>query len=300
MLGFSSTKSTLLASYHHQKLPHAILLHGKKGIGKASFAKKFCGDILGGKNDAHPDLLLIEKEAEKKEINVEKIRQISGFANQTSAISENKFIIIDSACELNKSAANALLKVLEEPRPNNFLILISHNLSRVLPTIRSRCHIIKIPNFSLENFSEVLQQKNIKFSADEMKFLAEICDNSPAEAINFGADLTRVYQLFLRSIINKKIGEELLKKISDKNFSFTVFEKICEFFFNRLLKNLNKNQLHFFFDEKEVFQNLIQNFSAEKIFTIIDESLISLHKTAPLYLDKKLCVLNIFNRLCHE
>ncbi len=300
MIGFNSTKSTLLHSYNSHKLHHAILLHGKKGIGKSSFAKAFCTEILGTKNLTHPDLLIIEKEAEKKEITVDKIRKIAEFVNQTSAISENKFIIIDSACELNKSASNALLKILEEPHKNNFLILISHNLSRVLPTIRSRCQIKKIPALSLENFSEVLRQKNFKLPADELQFLAEICDNSPAEALEFGADLVRFYQLFLRSILNNKIGEELLKKISEKNFSFTIFEKIFEFFISRLLKNLNNAETKFFFDEKEVFLILTQKFSTKKIFAIADESLIPLRKTTSLYLDKKLCIINIFNRICYE
>lgn len=300
LIGFDQVKSSLGNSFQNQKLHHAILLSGKKGVGKASFAKEFCTKILGEKNSPHPDFLIIEKEPEKREITVDKIRKIADFMNQTSAISPYKFILIDSACELNKAASNALLKILEEPHKNNFLILISHNLNRVLPTIRSRCFIKKIPDLSLADFAEVLKQQNVKFSADEMNFLAEICDNSPADAINFGADLVRFYQLFLRSILNKKIGDELYKKISDKNFSFVIFEKIFEFFISRLLKNLNGVETKFFFDEKEVFANLTQKFSTKKIFAIADESLIMLHKTTSLYLDKKLCMTNIFNRICYD
>ena len=63
LLGFDSIKSRLLASYQNKKLPHAILLLGKKGIGKASFAREFALQIT----HSNPDILLIEKEAEKKE-----------------------------------------------------------------------------------------------------------------------------------------------------------------------------------------------------------------------------------------
>jgi len=300
MIGFNVIESSLLNSYNNQKLHHAILLNGKKGIGKASFAKEFVAKILDIKNANHPDLLLIEKEAEKKEITVDKIRKITDFLNQTSAISLNKFIIIDSACELNKSASNALLKILEEPHKNNFLILISHNLNRVLPTIRSRCQIVKIPDLTLENFTEILREKTPRIPANELQFLSEICDNSAADAINLGPDLIRFYGLFLRSILNKKIGEELLKKISEKNFPFMVFEKIFEFFISRLVKISCGTELEFFFDEKEVFTNLTQKFSAKEIFQIADESLILLHKTTSIYLDKKLAVTNIFNRICYE
>jgi len=297
MIGFDSTHTSLLTSFQNQKLHHAILLHGKKGTGKASFAKEFVMKILDAKNTNHPDLLLIEKEAEKREITVDKIRKISAFANQTSAISSYKFIIIDSACELNKSASNALLKILEEPHKNNFLILISHNLGRVLPTIRSRCQIVKTSDLSFENFSEILRKKNPAISVGELQFLAEICDNSPADAINSGKDLTKIYELLLNSFSDKKIDAELLRKISDKNFSFAIFEKTFEFFINRLLKNLSSLSLNFFFNEEEVFLNLIQKFSAKEIFAIADETLILLHKTTSLNLDKKLTLINIFNQL---
>jgi DNA polymerase-3 subunit delta' len=299
LIGFNQTKSALLKSYQTQKLHHAILLHGKKGIGKASFAAEIAKEILG-KSALYPDLLLIEKEAEKKEITVDKIRKIADFSNQTSAISANKFILIDSACELNKSASNALLKILEEPRPNNFLILISHNLNRVLPTIRSRCQIVKIPDLSLRDFTEILRQNNLQFPPKDLQFLSEIFDNSPAEAITLGLELTRFYELFLRSLYNKKISEELLKKISDKNFSFTIFEKSFEFFISRLLKRLNAALDNFYFDEEKVFLNLIQKHSAQKIFMIADESLNLLRRTTQLSLDKKLSFINIFNQVCYE
>ena len=299
LIGFNQTKSALLKSYQTQKLHHAILLYGKKGIGKASFAAEIAKEILG-KSALYPDLLLIEKEAEKKEITVDKIRKIADFSNQTSAISTNKFILIDSACELNKSASNALLKILEEPRPNNFLILISHNLNRVLPTIRSRCQIVKIPDLSLHDFTEILRQNNLQFPPKDLQILSEIFNNSPAEAITLGLELTRFYELFLRSLYNKKISEELLKKISDKNFSFTIFEKSFEFFISRLLKRLNATLDNFYFDEEKVFLNLIQKHSAQKIFMIADESLNLLRQTTQLSLDKKLSFINIFNQVCYE
>lgn len=288
LIGFNSVKSTLLSSYQNHKLPHAILLSGKKGIGKATFANEFALQIT----HSNPDVLVIEKEAEKKEISVEKIRQIKDFVNHTSAISESKFIIVNSACELNKSASNALLKILEEPHPNNFLILIAHNLYRVLPTIRSRCQIVKIPDLSREDFTKIVKS--------DVDFLSEICDNSPVEAINLGAELSRFYALFLRSILNKKLSEELLKKIAEKNSSrenyFQVVEKSCEFFFNRLVKFYHNSVTKFYFEEEEVFLRLKQKFSAQKILTIYDESLILLRKTTSLHLDKKLTLINIFNK----
>ncbi len=300
MIGFEFIKSEIIKSYQANKLHHAILLHGKKGIGKSNFAKKIAQELTNNYKNNNPDVFVIEKDAEKKEIGIDKIRSIKDFVNQTSAVSLNKFIIIDSACELNKSSSNALLKVLEEPRPNNFLILVAHNINRVLPTLISRCHLITAPQLTRADFNQVLAQNNLNFSAQDLNFLSEICDNAPADAITFGNNLARFYELFLRSVVNKKISPELLKQIADKNFSFVIFEKLVEFFCNRLSKTKNNIAIDFYFEEEKVFLNLTRKFSAEEIFTICDESYAMLRKTTNFNLDKKLCFINFFNLICYR
>ena len=297
MIGFDTLHSELLNSHHNQKLHHAILLHGKKGTGKSSFAKEFARNILQNTQDINPDLLIIEKEDKKKEITVNKARDVINFINKTSASSPYKFIIIDSACELNKSAANAVLKVLEEPHANNFLILISHNLNKVLPTIRSRCQIIQAPNLTMTDFNQILEQQNLQFPENDLKFLSEICDNSPAEVINAGLDLIRFYELFLRSICNNKIGDELIKQISNKEFNFTIVEKSFEFFITRLLKQIHGAKINHYFDEEKVFLRLSQKFSTQELLAIGESNLSLLRKTLPISLDKKLSFINIFNTL---
>jgi DNA polymerase-3 subunit delta' len=271
------------------------LLNGKSGIGKASFAKNFAFEILDAKNENHPDILIIEKEDGKKEISVEKIREISSFLNQTSAISKNKVIIIDSADELNRSSSNALLKILEEPRNNNFLILISHSISKLLPTIRSRCQIIKINDLSFDDFSKIVKSEMPQILDEQIKILSEICDNSPAKAINDGEDLIWLYDSFLNSLKDKKIDEELLKKLADKKFNFENFIEIINFFFLRLIKFYNGKTDYFLFDEKEVFQDLKNKFSLEQIFYINDEANSSIARANSLSLDKKLTFINFYN-----
>ncbi|MBM5782326.1 MAG: AAA family ATPase [Pelagibacterales bacterium] len=295
LIGFDSLKINLLNSHKNHKLHHAILIHGKKGIGKSTFIKELVQDLLETKNQNHPDLLLIEKDDGKKEISVEKIRKIAEFSNQTSAISRYKFIVIDSADELNKSSSNALLKILEEPHNNNFLILISHNPNKVLATIRSRCQELKVPDLSFEEFKKILQKNYPNISEDELLFLSEICDNSPAKAISNQEELIEIYQNFLESLENKKIDNNLYKKVSDKNFSFEVIEEIILFFLNRLLKFFSGFEVDFYFNEKEVFLYLKNNISFANLLDLEEKIKILLQKNKSLNLDKKLTLINVFN-----
>lgn len=296
MIGFDSIKSRLITHHQKNKLPHAILLHGKKGIGKASFAQELILEIFRGKAN-HPDLFLIKKQENKRDIVVDQIRQIADFVNQTSAISAHKFIIIDAADDLNRAASNALLKILEEPHPNNFLILISHNPSKLLPTIKSRCQLIKIPDLSSDDFAKILQKNILKFSSEEIKILAIMCDSSPAKAIDAGREMIEIYSAFLNSIKNQIIDEEIFKKISEKNFNFEIFSETITFFFHRW-SLYSSGQIEFFlFDEKEVFQILSQKFSAEKIFDVTDKVAKSLIQANTLNLDKKLLLVNLFGHL---
>lgn len=288
LLGFDKIHQQLFEAFSKEKLPHALIICGKKGSGKASFAKDFALKIT----NSNPDILVIEKDAEKREINVDKIRGIKDFVNQTSAISKEKFIIIDSACELNKSASNAVLKILEEPQKDNFLILIAHNINRVLPTIRSRCQIFKKDDLNRDQFAKIVK--------DNVDFLSEICDHSPAQAINTGAELARFYELFLRSILNQKLSEELLKKAAEKTYDFSIIERCCEFFFSRMIRFMSSDELRFFFEEEKVFLTLKPKFSAEEFFQIADESLDLLRKTTSLYLDRKITLINIFNKICRD
>jgi hypothetical protein len=160
--------------------------------------------------------------------------------------------------------------------------------------------LIKIDDFSKEQFNQILQNNNITLEENVLILLSEMCENSPALAISMHQDLLRIYQLFIRSIINKKISDELIKKISDKNFAFIIFERVFSTFFNRLIKNLNKINLNLINEEKESFNFISNNLQINNILELIEKIMISFNQINLLYLDKKLFIINIFNSLCHE
>lgn len=142
------------------KLPHSLLLHGPEGLGKNNFALSLAKSLLCLSDDAngnckhckscnlleagtHPDFILLAPEEAGKLIKVDSVRELTDKINQTGQISSRRVIIISPAEAMNPAAANALLKTLEEPAPGVFIILVSHQLDSIIPTIRSRCQLCR-------------------------------------------------------------------------------------------------------------------------------------------------------------
>ena len=157
-----------VTAWRRGSLHHAWLLAGPKGVGKATFARDAATRVLaeaaGPAVDApgletpddhriaklveagsHPDLRWLERLTNEKtdnlarNITVDQVRSLGDLFDLTPALSPWRVVVMDSIDDLEKSAANALLKMLEEPPANTIFFLVSHAPGRLLPTIRSRC-----------------------------------------------------------------------------------------------------------------------------------------------------------------
>ncbi len=138
--------------FERDQLAHAYLFAGAGQLGKKSFAKKFA-EFVGCK---FPDLMFAEPEG-GKEISIEKIREVQNFLAYKSYNGGFKIVIIDNAHLMSQEAQNCFLKTLEEPKGKTILILISSKPEMLLPTIFSRCQIIKFlgrPSPSQEKIEE--------------------------------------------------------------------------------------------------------------------------------------------------
>lgn len=144
------------------KLPHALMLAGPKGIGKRHLAEALahvllclspvegtpCGKCRScqlNHAQTHPDFLVLEPEEGSKAIKVDQVRGLIESLGKTAQQGGYKVLVLEPAEAMNTNSANALLKSLEEPADNTLLILVSHTPSAVLPTIRSRCQLRLLP-----------------------------------------------------------------------------------------------------------------------------------------------------------
>ncbi|WP_158625989.1 AAA family ATPase [Arsenicitalea aurantiaca] len=156
------------------RLPGAILLHGPQGIGKATLAFRIARDILTATGDedahrvdeqviadAHPNLFVLRKQLKDARsfytvIRVDEIRDLRERMRRTRGRAGHRIAIIDSIDDCNPSAANALLKTLEEPPADTVFLLVSHRPGTLLPTIRSRCHVVALRPLPDEDVRAVL------------------------------------------------------------------------------------------------------------------------------------------------
>nr|WP_321459071.1 DNA polymerase III subunit delta' [uncultured Cohaesibacter sp.] len=223
--GHNKEEQRFLSSWQSGKMHHAWLLTGPKGIGKATFAFRAArfifneglhaqgGGLLGDmaaptslncpedcnavrlvSNLAHPNLLVIDRPYDQKgkkfktEITVDEVRRTVRFFGSTAGEKTWRVCIVDPADDLNNNAANALLKILEEPPARTIFFLVSHAPGRLLPTIRSRCRRL---NFSpLENpvLGEAISQLEIAEGKDTIDQLCKSCDGSIRKAAELQSD----------------------------------------------------------------------------------------------------------------
>tara|TARA_Y100000389_G_C17334190_1_gene449731 strand:+ start:24 stop:962 length:939 start_codon:yes stop_codon:yes gene_type:complete len=186
LYGLDDYHNEIINLYLKKKLPNKILFSGKKGSGKSTLAYHILNFIFSAseenkydldnkhininnksfilvKNNTHPNFYLIDLIDEKKNIDVNQIREMIKYSNKSSFNNLPRFILIDNIENLNKNSVNALLKIVEEPNENLFFILIHNSEKNILPTLRSRCIIFKI-NLSYDtcvNIVNLIIGKNI-------------------------------------------------------------------------------------------------------------------------------------------
>src|SRR5215469_14583121 len=210
LLGHENAERELRRLADGKRLPHALLLTGPRGIGKATLAFRLARFLLAQSGDrahsglavdpasnafrrvasgGHADLLTVERAYDprrrrrRSEIIIEDVREIAGFMRLTAAEEGWRIVIVDGAEEMNRNAANALLKILEEPPRRGLLLLVSHSSGRLLPTVRSRCRHFPLKTLPRPVVLRLLAQYRPELAGPEAEALAGLAEGSIGRAI---------------------------------------------------------------------------------------------------------------------
>lgn len=185
-----TTWQQLQAARQQAHLPHALLFSGQTGCGHEQLVYAFAQSLLCLKPDAngyacqqcrscqvfaanaHPDFLQLAVPEDKQVITVEQIRSLGRFLELSRSYSPHRIAVILGADAMNVNAANSLLKSLEEPADNSYILLFTANVSSLLPTVRSRCQQLRLPLPSATEALSWLEQHSLVQPATELLLLA--------------------------------------------------------------------------------------------------------------------------------
>ena len=235
LVGHEDAVAQIATAYKSGKLHHALLLAGPAGIGKATFAFRLAHHLLANPDPAHapatflpadPESSLFRQIAQgshpgvlhltrpvnektkgfKSVVTVDEIRRVSRFVSMTAHDGSYRIVIVDPADDMNTNAANALLKNLEEPPQRTLFVLITHSLGSLLPTIRSRCQLIRFKPLEAQSLLHVLEGLNAGLPDDpgQRGLLAERAGGSVREALL----LTQFGGIDIADAVTEYLGSE--------------------------------------------------------------------------------------------
>jgi DNA polymerase-3 subunit delta' len=266
LAGHEAAEAALLEAHAQGRLPHALILGGPRGIGKATLAFRLARYLLVQGTAApslfaaappsslalaennpvfsrvaaggHADLLTIERginpnkwkkrdpppdaDARKRvlrdEIVVDDTREVANFLRLTPAEGGWRIVIVDSADDMNRNAANALLKILEEPPQRSLLLLVSHAPGRLLPTIRSRCRKLTLKPLPEAEIVRLIGHYRPDIAESDARALARLAPGSIGRALDLaasgGLDLYRVLLKLLNPL--PELDAAALHTLADK------------------------------------------------------------------------------------
>ena len=227
LFGHREAEAALLNAYRSGKIPHAWLIGGPQGIGKATLAYRMARFVLANADplsasvgqaetlsvdpadhvarqiasEAHGGLLVLERGLNDRGvlrtvITVDETRETISFFGSTAAIDGWRVCIVDTVDELNPNAANALLKILEEPPQRSLFLLVSHSPARALPTILSRCRKLPLRPLSTADVVRAAALATDKDPNDPaLNEAAEAAEGSVSRALTLlGGDALKLQQ----------------------------------------------------------------------------------------------------------
>lgn len=205
-----------------ERMHHAWLLAGKKGLGKMHFALAAARELVAEPGvpqpeGQHPDILVLtnlpkdDKEEKRREegkdfelarnIKIAQIREMQRRLTTRPTLGSRRAVIIDPADDMETSSSNALLKSLEEPPEGTFFLLVAHRPARLLPTIRSRCRLLRFPTLDDSDIARIVAEQTPGADAATRAAAVAAAAGSPGAAIEFVAQELGSVDALMRRIV---------------------------------------------------------------------------------------------------
>ena len=263
LIGHESAEDHLLTAYRTGKLHHAWMFTGPQGIGKATLAYRFAKFLFANPDPSsptvdsatdlsidsdnisakrvmargHSDLLVLQRELNPKtkklrpQISVDDARKTGNFFAKTAGEGGWRICIIDAADEMNANAANAVLKILEEPPQRCIFLVISHAPGRLLPTIRSRCLKLELNPLQDNQVKEVLSNGMLQVEVNDtdLAALVTLSKGSPGRARDLATSIGARQFLMFEKLAEHgngfdtgallKLTEEFSKRGAEEQFN---------------------------------------------------------------------------------
>ena len=287
LFGLDTYFNDLKDLYKSNNLPNKILLSGLKGSGKSTLSLHLINYVLSKdeehtydftnfkinkknrsfnlvKNNSSPNLYLIDVKKDKKNIEINQIRELINFCNKSSFNSKPRFILIDNIELMNLNSNNALLKILEEPNANIYFILIN-NSKKILPTIYSRCLNFRISlthKEYIDNFNSITKMN-----------VYDLINKDLLSHYFTTGDIFMLYQFSIKNnldLLNINLENFLLKIIDESYYKKEIYmiNLIYVFIQMYFLKNISlKNNYEFYNNFVETIDNIKRyNLDVESLF----------------------------------
>lgn len=345
LTGHEAAERQLLDAFNSKRMHHAWLITGPRGIGKATLAWRMARFVLahppvaddglfGGTFDAkpetldlpqshpvfqrvlsggHADIITVERAVDEKtkklrsEIVIDDIRQLNQFFSKTAGEGGWRVAIVDAADEMNRNAANALLKILEEPPANALILLVCHTPGRMLPTILSRCRKLKLHPLDDANVSEILLRHFPDVSEADRLRIIRLSHGSPGRAVKLAAlKGPALYEEFL-ALLGAMPGIDIrrLHKFADQlggresDAMFNLFGELLEDVISTVVQMASTGGSRDAIDaqEEEIFRRCANCISLDRWFELWEKTCELMLRAEAVNLDRHQTVLNIFHLL---